>query len=506
MADSSPLLPPFLLAEPENSAVDEPQASLDSVVERVIGDFGWTQLVQSTLVLLSRFFDAQQTFISVYADSEPAWHCINIGMCNSSANICDLSRSSWAWNGHTYKTIISDWDLECASSFIKGLPASSFFLGCLLGGFVLGTLADTSLGRKNLLTLSCLTMSIASLMTIFSTNVWIYSAFRFLSGFGRAAIGATALVLATEKVGSKWRGQMGTIAGVSFALGLLSLPGIAYINRNSSWRTIYVWTSTPSILYCVLVHLLVLESPRWLFLQGRKEAAMAILKRLGPTSLNLCLPYISLEKEAPKTNLYSPIKILLVRKWALQRLLIVMLTGFGIGIVYYSMPLAVGNLGFNIYLSVAFNALAEIPSYIIFSFIVSKWSRKGSLLAFTTLGGICSIMCIMNWKEVVLIGLELVSYFSACTAFIMLMIYTLELFPTYVRNGASSMVRQAPVFGAVFSPILISAGRSNKVLSYGVFGLVILCSSVFVFCLPETRGVAPSDTMDEQEEKEQLAM
>jgi OCT family organic cation transporter-like MFS transporter 4/5 len=149
MADSSPLLPPFLLTEPENSAVDEPQASLDSVVERVIGDFGWTQLVQSTLVLLSRFFDAQQTFISVYADSEPAWHCINIGMCNSSANICDLSRSSWAWNGHTCKTIISDWDLECASSFIKGLPASSFFLGCLLGGFVLGTLADTSLGRKN---------------------------------------------------------------------------------------------------------------------------------------------------------------------------------------------------------------------------------------------------------------------------------------------------------------------------------------------------------------------
>lgn len=55
MADSSPLLPPFLLAEPETSDVDEPQASLDSVVERVIGDFGWTQLVQSTLVLLSRF-------------------------------------------------------------------------------------------------------------------------------------------------------------------------------------------------------------------------------------------------------------------------------------------------------------------------------------------------------------------------------------------------------------------------------------------------------------------
>ncbi|KAG6743717.1 hypothetical protein POTOM_052418 [Populus tomentosa] len=34
MADPSPLLPPVLLAEPETSDVDEPQASLDSVVER----------------------------------------------------------------------------------------------------------------------------------------------------------------------------------------------------------------------------------------------------------------------------------------------------------------------------------------------------------------------------------------------------------------------------------------------------------------------------------------
>ncbi|KAJ6408334.1 hypothetical protein OIU84_011614 [Salix udensis] len=58
-------------------------------------------------------------------------------------------------------------------------------------------------------------MSIASLITFFSTNVWIYYAFRFLSGLGSASAGASALVLCTEKVGSKWRGQMGSIAGIS---------------------------------------------------------------------------------------------------------------------------------------------------------------------------------------------------------------------------------------------------------------------------------------------------
>ncbi|KAJ9184898.1 hypothetical protein P3X46_004583 [Hevea brasiliensis] len=477
--------------EPETS-VDDFVPYFDSVFERFIGDFGWTQLVQSTVVLLSRFFDAQQTFISVYTDAEPTWHCTNhTATCNSSS--CEVSN-----------TIISDWGLQCASSFVRGLPASSFFMGCLLGGFVLATIADSSLGRKNLLLLSCLTMSMAALVTIFSPNVWIYSFLRFVSGFGRASIGASALVLSTEKVGSQWRGQMGTIAGVSFALGLLSLPGIAYVNRNFSWRSIYVWTSIPAIFYCLLVHLLVLESPRWLFLHERREEAMATLKTLVSRkhdSLDLSFPCIHINKETAKPTLYSSITTLFERKWALRRLLIVMLTGFGIGMVYYSMPLAVGNLGFNIYLSIVFNALSEIPSYIIFSFIISKWKRKGSLLAFTTLSGICSIMCIMNWKEINL-GLELVSYCSACVAFIMLMIYTLELFPTCVRNTALSMVRQALVCGAVFSPILISAGRTNKMFSYGIFGMVILSCSVFVVFLPETRNVTLCDTIDEQENKE----
>ncbi len=54
------------------------------------------------------------------------------------------------------------------------------------------------------------------------------------------------------------------------------------------------------------------------------------------------------------------------------------------------------------------------------------------------------------------------------------------------------------MFGAALSPLLISAGRKHKFLSYGVFGLVIMCSGFFVVFLPETRGVTLSDTMDEQ--------
>ncbi|GMN60704.1 hypothetical protein TIFTF001_029805 [Ficus carica] len=88
----------------------------------------------------------------------------------------------------------------------------------------------------------------------------------------------------------------------------------------------------------------------------------------------------------------------------------------------------------------------------------------------------------------------------ACTADNIPLIFTVELFPTCVRNSALSMVRQALVFGGVFSPVLAAAGRRNSFLSYGVFGVVIACLSLFAVCLPETRGRALFDTVDEEDQ------
>lgn len=292
MADSTTT--PLLVVPPDSDSANEndpqtasfisfnnrPPPSLDSVIERVTGNSGFAQFLQAVVVSLAVIFDGQQSFISVYADAEPAWHC-TASTCSSASSICQLPTSSWAWERPAFATTISDFNLQCSSSLLSGLPATSFFFGCLLGGFILSSLADSSLGRKNLLFLSCLTMSFAALLTSFSTNVWVYSALRFIAGFGRAPIGTCALVLSTEMVSRKWRGRVGIIGFFCFTLGFLSLPFIAYVNRNSSWRVLYLWTSIPGILYCALIFFFARESPKWLFAQGRKEEAVATLQRLG---------------------------------------------------------------------------------------------------------------------------------------------------------------------------------------------------------------------------------
>ncbi|OVA01563.1 General substrate transporter [Macleaya cordata] len=457
------------LADSQTHLLKKHVRTLDETIERFIGSFGWAQLLQAIVVSFAWVFDAQQTFISVFTDSEPTWHCINPNneSCNSviSTNSCKLPRSAWTWDESIQTSTVSEWDLSCVGPIIAGLPTSSFFAGCLLGGLVLATLADSSLGRKNLLVLSCLMMSLTALLTAFSPNVWVYSALRFITGFGRATIGTCALVLSTEIVGKQRRDKVGIIGFFCFTIGFLSLPAMAYFTRGSSWRILYILTSIPAILYCILVHFMVHESPRWLMVQGRKEEALNTLKSIASpyygTNSSISLSSLSIEPEQWNADLYSAIKILWDKKWAFRRLSAVMIVGFGIGMMYYGIPLGLGNLASNLYLSVTLNALSELPASLITFFLIGRLNRRSSMLVFTMLSGVCSIMCVMinDGRQGLRIGVELVSFFSTCTAFNVLLIYTLELFPTCVRNSALSMVRQALVFGGVFSPVLIAAGR-----------------------------------------------
>ncbi|KAL1537160.1 organic cation/carnitine transporter 3-like [Salvia divinorum] len=506
MTDPQPLLSPTAAPEKEPPTLEcHRTPSLDDMIEHCIGDLGWKHTLQATLVSFTWFFDAQQTFISVFTDAEPEWSCTTT-TCAAGADLCHLPSSAWAWDTPPDASIISDWSLQCAGSIVKGLPASSFFFGCLIGGFALATLADSSLGRKKMLVYSSLLMSLTGVLTALSTGVWMYTALRFVSGFGRATIGTCALVLSTELVGKKWRENIGIVGFICFTLGFLSLPIIAFFCRDCSWRLMYLWTCVPSVIYSISLIFLVPESPRWLFIKGKKEEFAETLRSMAaPTNRSsLTQSFFGQcndERTMDENDIFSAAKILLSKGWSCRRLVSMMVVGFGIGIIYYGMPLGLGNLSVNLYISVTLNALSEFPASLFTFLFIGKLNRKGAVLGLCVMSGICSVCCVMvSWQGMQIV-LELLSFFCACTAFDIVLIYTIELFPTSVRNSAVSMVRQALVFGGALSPLLVSAGRNNAFLSYGVFGVAIAVCALFVVCLPETRGRLLCDTMEEEERR-----
>ncbi|XP_057525522.1 organic cation/carnitine transporter 2-like [Amaranthus tricolor] len=491
--------------------------STEEILEQSIGHLNCTQILQSTLTSLSPFLESLQTFISIYAHAQPTWHCTtHTPLCSpNKSNQCNLPRNTWEWDSppRVHTSIISEWNLECATSFITGLPGTSYFAGCLLGGLLLATLGDSSLGRKNLLCLSSLILYLAGLASAFAPNIWVYSVLRFLSGIGRAPLPMCAIILFTERVSKKWRSQIVMLGFISSSLGLLVLTGIAYIAKDSSWRILYLYTSIPGLIFTVISYFFMYESPRWLLLQGRDQDAINVLKSLGgpkthqmSPSLNIIIKYTQQQKGVCtiSTNPYASLKILIGRSWAAKRLMASMLLAFGIGLMYFGMFLGVGSLGSNIYTTSVYHSLLSLSSsFLAFLYWIPKCNRRISLIGYCSLSGGMSIaLSILGRGRVnheITLGMELVSMFSACMAYNMVMLYIIELFPTCVRSSASQLVRQATNLGTVLDPILVLLGSGNMIYSYGVFGLAMLLCGFLVIWLPETRGKVLCDTMEEQE-------
>ncbi|XP_061347957.1 organic cation/carnitine transporter 1 [Gastrolobium bilobum] len=505
------------------------ELTIDEVFDVYVGSLGFSQLLHVFLVSLAWISDAQSTLVTIFSDAQPsAWRCKN-GLCLSnnstakaSGSVCGLVPGTWEWvDGHTSSTI-AEWGLICDHKFLAAVPTSVFFLGSLVGSAVYGYLADSWLGRKRTVQVSCILTSITAFATSLSPNVLVYAFFRFANGFSRSGIGICCLVLTTESVGSKWRGQVGQYGFFFFTLGFLSLPFVAYPTRTC-WRNLYKILSLFPLAYSILLLPFVSESPRWLLIRGRSKEALAILDRFArlngkkkiPNNISLANPCgfkdgCTNEGEISTNNMES----LWTTTWAASRMVTVMVAGFGVGFVYYGVQLNVENLNFNLFISVALNALMEIPAVFLGTFLLGFANRRLLFSVSSYIAGVSCILCTFfshkggsskvhefggNWSQ---LFVEAIGFMGASLAFDILYIYCVELFPTNVRNFAVSMLRQALMLGASLAPLLVVLGRLSPSLSFLIFGAFSITSGFLSIWLPETRNAPLYETLKQQEEEE----
>ncbi|KAJ4799702.1 Organic cation/carnitine transporter 1 [Rhynchospora pubera] len=496
--------------ERESLVSSKKELTVDDIIEQHVGPLGFAQLLHVFLVSLAWIFDSQNTLITIFTDAQPAWRCKG-STCDPSA-MCTLDPRMWEWVGGDKSSTIAEWGLICDKKFQAGIPASLFFLGSLIGSAVHGRLADAYLGRKKTVLLSCLLTSITAFLTSLAPNIWVYALLRFSNGFARSGIGICCLVLSTEVVGRSWRGQVGQYGFFFFTVGFLSLPLVAYPVRES-WRSLYKVMSIFPLIYSLLILPYVSESPRWLAIKGRTDEAMRVLikfaRRNGkviPSNVSISNPTITEGGLPQKTeSLWST-------GWASKRIATVMLAGFGVGFVYYGVQLNVENLNFNVYFTVAINALMEIPAVFIGSVFLGFTDRRVLFSTSAFLAGISCLLCTIfsgkgkgkgSWAQ---LGIEAVGFMAASLSFDVIYIYCVELFPTNVRNFSVSMLRQSLMLGAAIAPVMVVLGRLQPAISFFVFGALSIFSGVVTFWLPETRNSPLYETLEQQETEEKFTL
>ena len=157
--------------------------------------------------------------------------------------------------------------------------------GALVGAIFAGLTADR-FGRKMPIWGACVVFVIGTLLQTVSWHVAQFAVGRFVVGLG---VGSAAMIVPlyiAELSPAKYRGRMIAFNNMSVTLGQLiaSALGAGFAQApGEAWRATVAIGAAPAIALAGLLFLCP-ESPRQLVAHGHTEKAIAVLKRIYPTS------------------------------------------------------------------------------------------------------------------------------------------------------------------------------------------------------------------------------
>ncbi|KAK1418054.1 hypothetical protein QVD17_27191 [Tagetes erecta] len=507
----SPLLPPASGNKPPISGHHEPppinRLCIDDMLKEHCGEFGYWQFKHFVLTCIAWALEAFHTMVMIFADREPEWRCEP--ECGPTVvDVCEAPAGTWRWVGGSGMSTVAEWGLICGHKYKVGLVQALFFGGCMIGAGIFGHLSDSKLGRRGSLTVVCILNGIFGLLTSLSPNYLTYVLLRVLTGFSTGGVGLCAFVLATEPVGPSKRGIAGMSTFYFFSGGIALLSGIAYM--FPTWRSLYIASSVPSILFVFLILPFVSESPRWYLIRGQTDNAMSVMRAIAATN-GRSIPenvWVARDEEVNDSDWKSNEilskevitgSVLDALRSPLTRIRLVLVVGinFTCSIVYYGLSLNVVNLDTNLYITVLVNAVAEMPAFFLTAVLIDRFGRKPLGVGTQWFSGIfCIAGSFMGnkgmWK-VVRMGCGVLGIFGMAGTYNLLFIYAMELFPTVVRNAALGCATQAAQLGAIMAPFVVVLGGGIPFLIFGVCGIV---GGLLTFYLPETLNKPLYDTMN----------
>ncbi|KAM0932765.1 putative major facilitator, sugar transporter, major facilitator superfamily [Dioscorea sansibarensis] len=365
------------------------------------------------------------------------------------------------------------------------------------GSGIFSHLSDSFLGRKRTLTLVCAMSAIFGFLTSLSPSFYFYTFLRFLTGISTGGIGISAFVLTTEPIGPSKRATIGISTFYFFSAAIILLSIVSYFHH--SWRSLYIITSIPSLLFLIFIIPFVSESPRWLLIRHKIINAMKVMQHIAKANGKHIPDGVSLSLDCDTDQIVISGSIIDVIRSPVTRLRFILVVFISLlsSTAYYGLSLNVMNLKTNLYLGVMLNGVAEIPASI-FTSIALKWfGRRPFTIGIMLFGGVVcgvgSLLGDVGVVRMVKMMCGVMGIFAMTSTYNLLYVYSLELFPTVVRNAAVGCVSQSGQIGAMVATFVVVIGGRWPFVVFAVGGVV---GGVLASLLPETLDQPLYDTMD----------
>ena len=412
-----------------------------------------------------------------------------------------------------------------SNSIGTGFNVACMLLGCAVGAFIAGWLAD-KLGRRTILIIASLCFTGSALGAGFAATSGQFIFFRVLGGLAVGAASVLAPAYISEVSPAKYRGTLSSIQQIAIITGLTaSFTSNYFLARIAggstqvlgfgfeAWRWMFWVMIIPSAIFFFSL-LFIPESPRFLVASRKKDKALAVLKKLMGNEAQAKVDEIDAslvsDHHRPKlTDILDSKTIVRPIVWVgiglatFQQLV-------GINIIFYYGAVLWRSAGFTENDALLINVISgsvSIVACIIATVLIDRIGRKpllmiGSLGMSVTIGTLAVVFATTlvkngtleltgNTGPIALIAANLYVVFFNLSWGPVMWVLLGEMFPNQLRGSGlavSGLAQWTSNFGITMTfPLpLTSIGLG------GAYGLYTICAIISVFFIlkfvHETKG------------------
>nr|WP_156278339.1 MFS transporter [Paenibacillus sp. NEAU-GSW1] len=367
-------------------------------------------------------------------------------------NIIGVFKDKWSLTEYEQSWILSVW-----------------FIGIMIGSYVLGYLADR-FGRKRLFLITLTLYGTFTLLSAFSWNYESLLVLRLLTAIGVGAEYAAINAAISEFIPTKYRGKANAHVMNFWSLGPILAALVTLVVINSlplewGWRIAFGFGALVSLL-ALIIRRYIPESPRWLIEQGELEAASKVVEGIEKAQASTERFVVRGKKKANTASIWKQTKEL-VTKYP-GRLALGSLLDFSEAAGYYGifafMPIFIlPEINVSANFVPFFYLIANIGGLIgglIVAYLLERIGRKKTVPLFYTLAAISVVLLAVSTQTHswgwVLAAFTLATTF-ANGSWISAYVTFAEIFPTHLRSTGIGLSVAFGRLGGVISPIMLTA-------------------------------------------------
>ncbi|GAB2449407.1 SP family sugar:H+ symporter-like MFS transporter [Conyzicola lurida] len=413
------------------------------------------------------------------------------------------------------------------SESLTGLAVASALIGCAIGAYVAGRLADWK-GRIPAMIVGAILFFVSAVGTGLAFNVWDLIAWRLVGGLGIGIASVIAPAYIAEISPKNLRGRLGSLQQLAITIGIFAAllsdavfaewaggAGQELWLGLEAWRWMFLAGIVPAVVYG-LIALKLPESPRFLVLKGRDDDARGVFAKLWPNDdverairdmrAGIETDALGSKKGALRGNRFGLKPIVWV-----GIILSVLQQFVGINVIFYYSTTLWRSVGFEESDSLTISVITSVTNIAVTFVAIALVDRVGRrpILLFGSVGMTVALATMAisfsqavqvdgapslpgAWGPVALVAANLfvVSFGASWGPVVWVLLG--EIFPNRIRARALGIAAAAQwianfVITVSFPPL----AEISLVITYGMYALFAALSFVFVFkVVPETNGLS----------------